>query len=384
MLKVAVGHSNDPDSLEAINEVLSQCQSVLTGRLPQAGVLFAAIDFDHQLILNHINAAFPGIELIGGTTDGELSSVLEFQQDSLTLMLFCSDTMEIRAAVGRHVSQAPVAIAQQTAAMGKAQLTQPLQFCITLPESLTTSAASILCGLIEGLGTIPIFGGATATQHQHHQHHTHQFFKTEVLNDAVPILLFAGKVLFSYGIAGGWYPIGKPCHVTKATQNIIYEIDEKPALEFYHYYLNNSKPDSVYPLAVFPPGEDRFFLRGAVGYDTGVGSITVSGDIPEQSMVQITDSSIEDVIAASQTAFADALRQYPGQEPEAALFFSCAWRRQILGTRAKEEYRAIAPHLGQAIQGCGFYTYGEIAPLQENGKTFFHNTTFVTLLIGSQ
>ncbi|HCF27662.1 MAG TPA: hypothetical protein DEV81_10800 [Cyanobacteria bacterium UBA11049] len=380
MLKVAVGHSNDPDSLEAVNEVLEQCQSALAGETPQAGLLFTAIDFNHRLVLKRINEVFPQIELIGGTTDGEISSVLEFQQDSLTLILFCSDEIEIRAAVGRNVSQNPEAIAQQAVEMAKQHLTLPLQFCIAVPDSLTTSAVSILRGLEAALGRIPIFGGAAADQWQYQR--TYQFFKTEVLSDAVPILLFAGKLLFSYGVAGGWHPIGQPSPITKVDKNIIYEIDNKPALEFYHYYLNNSEPDAVYPLAVFPPGEERFFLRGSVGYDSVQGSITVSGDVPEHSVVQITDASLEDVVSASQTALAEALANYPGQAPVAALFFSCAWRRQVLGTRANEEYQAIARSLKQAVSACGFYTYGEIAPLRENGQTFFHNTTFVTLLIG--
>jgi hypothetical protein len=54
MFKVAVGHSNDPDSLEAINETLEQCQKSLDGEIPQAGILFAAIDFEYRLILQRI------------------------------------------------------------------------------------------------------------------------------------------------------------------------------------------------------------------------------------------------------------------------------------------------------------------------------------------
>ncbi|MBW4520634.1 MAG: FIST C-terminal domain-containing protein [Scytolyngbya sp. HA4215-MV1] len=382
MFKIAIGHSNDPDSNEAVEEILEQCLNSLVGATPQAGLLFSALNFDHSWILQRINEVFPGLELIGGTTDGELSSVLEFQQDSLTLILFCSDNIEIRAAVGRNVSQNPTAIAQQTAEAAKRQLSYPPKFCITIPESLTTSTVAILQGLMLGLENIPIFGGATADQWQYQQ--TYQFYKTEVLSDAVPLLLFSGQILFSHGIAGGWYPIGKQRLITKVDQNIIYEIDGKPALDFYHYYLNDSDPDAVYPLAVFPPQEENFFLRGALGYDSAIGSITVSGDVPEHSVVQITDASLEDIVIASQVAFTDALKNYPGQDPQVALFFSCAWRRQILGTRANEEYQAIARCWKRPITSCGFYTYGEIAPLRENGQTFFHNTTFVALLIGNQ
>jgi hypothetical protein len=382
MLKIAVGHSNDPDSTEAVDEVLQQCLDSLAGEIPQAGILFAAIDFEHELILNQIDATFPNLELIGGTTDGEVSSVLGFQQDSLTLMLFCSDDIEIRAAVGRNVSQNPTAIAQQTVETLKDSLKTDLRLCITTPESLTTSASSILEGLSLGLGTVPVLGGTTGDQTKVER--TYQFFKTEVLSDSVPILLLGGNLLFSHGVASGWRPIGKQSIVTKVRKNIIYEIDYKPALEFYRYYFDDFAPDVAYPLAIFPPGEDTFFLRGTLSYDPEMGSLTVAADVPKQSVIQITDATQESIQAASKTSFDYAWETYPGTEPTAALFFSCAWRRFVLGTQTDREYAAIANTMLQPIPSCGFYTYGEISPLRENGPTFFHNTTFATLLLGNK
>jgi hypothetical protein len=382
MLKVAVGHSNDPDSTEAVDEVLAQCQNSLGGEKPQAGILFAAVDFDHGLVLNRINEVFPDIELIGGTTDGEISSVLEFQQDSLTLMVFCADDIEIRAAVGRDIYENPIATSQQMVEKAKQALTAPLKFCITTPESMTVNSSSVLQGLKLGLGTIPIFGGATADRRD--AKCDYQFFKTEVLTDSVPILLFAGNIMFSHGVASGWHPIGKRGVVTKADGNIVYEIDAKPALEFYSYYFEQFTIDVAYPFAVFPPGEDKFFIRGATTYDPELGSITTSGGVPEGSIVQIAEASQEDILAASRGSFSDAWEAYPGKEPTAAMFFTCAWRRWILGSQTDQEYKAIASYLKQPLPSCGFYTYGEIAPLREGGQTFFHNTTFVTLLLGTQ
>jgi hypothetical protein len=381
MFNVAVGHSNDPDSLEAANEVLAQCQQQLGERVANAGILFAAFDFDHALILQRINQVFPNIELIGGTTDGELSSVLEFQQDSLVLMVFSTKEIEIRAAVGRNVSENPVAIAQQTVLTVQQSLSSPPAFCIATPESLTTSASSILQGLKLALGAAPIFGGATADQTAAQR--TYQFFKTEVLSDSVPILLFAGNIKFSHGVASGWKPIGNPSQITKVDHNVIYEIDGKPALEFYHYYFDDFVPDAAYPFAVFPPGEDRFFLRGPLGHDPEQGSIMVSGDVPEGSMIQMTEAINEDILAASRSAYADAWNSYPGENPTAAIFFSCAWRRWVMGTQTPEEYKAISTAQQQLLPSCGFYTFGEIAPLREAGESFFHNTTFAALLIGN-
>ena len=159
MLKIAVGHSNDPDSFEAIQEVLEQCHQDLVEQTPQVGILFAAIDFDYDIILEHITAAFPALQLIGGTTDGELSSVLEFQQDSVTLMLLASDEVEFQTGIARNVSQNPVNVVHRAVIDAQAQLSSAPKFCIAIPESLTVSGDDILEGLQTALGNLPILGG---------------------------------------------------------------------------------------------------------------------------------------------------------------------------------------------------------------------------------
>ncbi|MHC5610603.1 MAG: hypothetical protein ACYTXA_06200 [Nostoc sp.] len=46
MFRVVVGHSDDPDFQNAIAEILQECSCSLAGSIPQAGLLFTAIDFD--------------------------------------------------------------------------------------------------------------------------------------------------------------------------------------------------------------------------------------------------------------------------------------------------------------------------------------------------
>lgn len=382
MLKTVVGHSNDPDSLSAITEVLEQCQQSLSGASPQAGILFAAIDFEHTPILNQIHETYPGIELIGGTTDGEMSSILGFEQDSLTLMLFCSDTIAIRAGIGRDISQDLNCAIKTAVVQATTGNTEPIKLCIALPESLTTSAVLILDSLNQALGgKVPIFGGLTADQWQFKQ--TYQFYKTEVCSDSIPILLFSGPILFSHSVASGWNPIGKRGIVTKSSQNVVYEIDGQPALEFYHHYLGKRPPSSEYPLAVFGVNETHYYMRAPSGvYDPAVGSVTFFGDIPEQAIVQIAETTHDSILSASRASMMQALENYPGKEPAAALYFSCAGRRQILGTRTKEEYALTQTCLTKSLPSCGFYTNGEISPLEQQGISYFHNETFITLLLG--
>ena len=60
MFSAVVGHSEEADAAEAVEEILQQCRGRLAGSAPKAGLLFAAIDFDHQTMLCDITRAFPG------------------------------------------------------------------------------------------------------------------------------------------------------------------------------------------------------------------------------------------------------------------------------------------------------------------------------------
>ena len=382
MFRVAVGHSNDTDSDSEIEEVLEQCLISLAGEVPAAGILFAAIDFEHSLILQEINRAFPGIELIGCTSDAEMSSVLEFEEDSLALMLFCSDEVEIRAGIGRGLSQDAVTATKQAVEQAQAKSSlKSHQLCLTTPESLTADGVSIINGLKLELGEkFPILGGLACDSWKFHQ--SYQFFQTEVLSDSVPILLFSGKLLFSYGVANGWVPIGRKAVVTSSEQNILYEIDNQPALNFYDDYFAGLTPSPEYPLAILDPQTNEFYTRAPYNCDRESKSIYYLAQIPEQAVVQIAQASREDILAAAKTSITKALNSYPGTQPQAALFFSCLARHQLLGTRTKEEYDLAQDSLSEAVQSCGFYTNGEISPLQNNTPSRLHHDTFVTLLLG--
>ncbi|NJL91314.1 MAG: hypothetical protein HC916_17160 [Coleofasciculaceae cyanobacterium SM2_1_6] len=386
MLKAVVGHSNDPDSLPAITEVLEQCEQALAGTEPQAGVLFAAIDFDHALILQEIHQKYPEIQLIGGTTDGEISSVLGFEQDSLTLILFSADKITFRTGIGVGISQdlpKAIATALEQATLGHQE---SIELCLTVPDSLTTSGVLVLESLNKALEQtfgkkVAVFGGMTADQWEFQQNY--QFCGTKVYSDAIPILLISGEILFAHGIASGWYPIGKKGVVTKADLNVVYEIDHKPALDFYHYYLDGLAPSQEYPLAVFDTEDVDYYIRASSGtYDVQTGSITFFGDVPEGAIVQITETTQDRILAASKASMEQALAKYPGKEPVAALYFSCASRKQILGSRTKEEYTLTQTCLTNSLPSCGFYTNGEISPLPQQTNSCYHNETFITLLLG--
>ena len=74
----------------------------------------------------------------------------------------------------------------------------------------------------------------------------------------------------------------------------------------------------------------------------------------------------------------------PGASPRAALFFSCAGRHRLLGSRTPEEYALLRARLPDSAPIAGFYAYGEIGPISQGQSARFHNETFVTVLLGSR
>jgi hypothetical protein len=192
MFSAVVGHSEEVDASDAIEEILEQCKGKLDGSIPNAGLLFAAIDFDHQTLLSEIHRAFPGMELIGCTTDGELSSELGFCEDSATLILFTSDTVDIKAGVGRGLSGDVAGACRSATEAAKAKTDKPPRLCIATPEGMTAEGHSITGTLQQIVGQqIPLFGALAGDQWRLKS--TRQFYGTEVLTDSIPVLLLCGE-----------------------------------------------------------------------------------------------------------------------------------------------------------------------------------------------
>ncbi len=384
VMKVVVGHSADPDTPLAVSEVVRQCREKLGDVPPRCGIVFACMEADHKQMLVDIRQAFPGLPIVGCSTDGELSSILRFQEDSIALMILGGEKLQASVGVGRGVSESPKQAAVAAIEEARRGLSGPAVLCVAFPESLTASGVSIVRALSDALGPEVLLTGGTSGD-QWCFKGTHQFFGEEVLADAVPVLLLGGDVVASVGIASGWRPMGRRATVTRAKENRVYEIDGVPALAFYKSFLGDHVvPNPEYPLGVYEGEASQFYLRAPLSYDQSDGSITFAGDIPENAAIQITEAARADMLSACEDSVASAREQLGEVQPSGALVVSCAARKQLLGTRTELEYNALCSHLSPEVPVLGFYSYGEIAPIDGRVVADFHNETFVTVLFGSR
>jgi serine phosphatase RsbU (regulator of sigma subunit) len=383
-VRVVVGQAEDIDTHDAVKSVIRQCRIQLDGHTPRAAVLMAGIEYDHSRVLAHVQRAFPDLPLVGCTTAGEMASAGGFSDDSLVLTLFCSAQLTFGTGRGQVLSRDPEAAVHRALTMARASLPGREQLCLVFCEGISAPAHEAVQALNRQVAAdCPVFGGVAAHP-WHIEDATRQFCNREVMRDAIVVLLIHGPVAYRFSVSNSWQPVGKRAPVTAATGSEVQIIGDKPALEFYRHYLGpHSYPALEFPLAVHTPESRRFYILAPLGHDEETGGVRFAVPIRKGQVVQLTEATRERMIADVRQTLSDA----PGMpeaawRPAAGLIFSCATRKHILGTQTAEEIKLLKSHLPPGIALAGFYSFGEISPLEAPGPSLLHNCTFITLLLG--
>ena len=100
-----------------------------------------------------------------------------------------------------------------------------------------------------------------------------------------------------------------------------------------------------------------------------------AGDVPEGSKVRFMNANFDKLIDAASDAAQNSLLQFKTQLPKLSILISCVGRKLILGERVEEEVEAVRNVFGENTIITGFYSYGEISPLNINTNCELHNQT---------
>ena len=167
--------------------------------------------------------------------------------------------------------------------------------------------------------------------------------------------------------------------VTKSNLNIVYTIDDKPAVEFYKDYLNISSSDMPsigvdYPMEVVLRNGQTVY-RAALHINED-GSLLFAGHVEEHAKVRISAPIGREIINDVGKGIENSLAKVEGFQADFTLVFPCSSHKNVLGSYAIKEIEAVYSRTNQAPL-VGFYAYGEIA--SSRCSNAFHNETFVTV-----
>ncbi|GAB3933685.1 FIST signal transduction protein [Larkinella terrae] len=195
----------------------------------------------------------------------------------------------------------------------------------------------------------------------------------------VGIGFYGHDLKVGHGSMGGWDVFGPEREVTKATYNVLYQIDDKHALDLYKEYLGKyaeSLPSAalLFPLSMRTTAESEPLVRTILAIDEETKSMTFAGEMPEKALVRFMKANFDRLIDASATAANTSMNQLHFA-PELAILVSCIGRKLVLGQRTEEEVEAAREVFGNNAVMTGFYSYGEISPLQSSARCELHNQT---------
>ncbi len=203
--------------------------------------------------------------------------------------------------------------------------------------------------------------------------------------EIVAIGLYGETLDVSFSINGGWTPFGPERIVTKSKANVLYELDNKPALDLYKKYLGEKSKELpaaalLYPLKVKSTDEKHSIVRTILNINEAENSMILAGDILENSRVQLMMTNVDNIVDASEQAAMHAL-QTRNTKPELAILVSCIGRKLVLDQRVEEEIEEVIEVVGEHTTICGLYSYGEIAPFSGEKMCQLHNQTMTITLI---
>jgi small ligand-binding sensory domain FIST len=213
------------------------------------------------------------------------------------------------------------------------------------------------------------------------------FLDNEVVDSGAVGVVIGGPIVAATLVSQGARPIGPTMVVTKAEENILYELAGAPALAKLEEIVTDL-PDDEQELASrglligvamdeYADEHERgdFLVRGVVGADTDRNALAI-GDVVEVGRTvrfQVRDAG------AADEELAELLDRFDLSSVDGALLFSCNGRGRAMFPDSDHDIQVVRRMLGAGGVG-GFFAAGEIGPV--GGRNHVHGFTASILAFG--
>ena len=363
-------------SANSLKQLEASIQGALKqGKTPTLGIVFCSVVYQ----LNELGKLFAryNIDLFGATSSGEIADDKAYEE-SIAVMLLDIDRAYYKLKVFDAQGMTSYRVGQDVAEWAKTFYEKPA-FMI-MSAGLHADGEQIVKGIINEMGyQAPLFGGLAGDDLR--MQGTFVFCSSQVIPNGVVVLIFDRNAIELHGMAvSGWKAIGTPKRITKAAGNVVYTIDDQPALEVYRRYLGVTGISSDHTLAAEYPlqveREDGFCVLRAAMVVNEDKSMVYAGTVPEGATVRFSMPPGFEVVEYSIEQFSEFNQEIP--EADAIVLFSCKARHLALGPMVEDEISAICKLWNVPL--VGFFTYGEIGPCS-GGRCDFHNDTLCLVLI---
>ena len=241
-----------------------------------------------------------------------------------------------------------------------------LKFILILSAGLNINGSKIVNGVNDHIDKDIIITGGLAGDGYRFQK-TWVIDKGKLETNVVTAVGFYGDAIeVGSGSYGGWNMFGPDRIITRSKDNVLYEIDGKPALSLYKNYLGeraNELPASalLFPLAIRKDKDDEEIVRTILSINEDEQSMTFAGDVPQGWHSKLMRANMDNLIDGASKASQKVAKIRDNGNDVLVIAISCVGRRLVLRERSEEEIEAVIDCFPKGIQLVGFYSYGEIS-----------------------
>lgn len=335
--------------------------------------------FQSAACYDELRGLFPNARILGCSSSGNVLGT-EISDGDMVASLVRFESGQIELAVADVPAGADAgALAAQLVANFKAGLPAHV---FALADGLSVNGSDLARGLNgAGQGQIAATGGLAGDGTR--------FGETWVMADAparrscIAVLGFFGGFKIKSGCFAGWQEFGAERVVTRSRGNVVYEIDQQPALALYKKYLADQAADLPgsglrFPLSVYQARGETPIIRTLLGVSEADQSLTFAGDVGEGWYCKLMKTNLDQLIDSAGMA---AQTASIGEEGGLVVVVSCVGRRLVLGQLTEEELEIVSDKLGAGTAITGFYSYGELAPFSDILQCQLHNQTMTLTVI---
>lgn len=389
--KVGTGASSNPDTRAALKEALELAQLRLGAESAAFGFLFLGPRHNAASATQAAQKVLGAAPLLSCTTAGELTE-RGWSHDGLVLMLVASDAFEAQATLARGLKTDVKAVAAKLCGglseakrvahgKGRRHMTSVL-----LTDGLAGTGEDLVQQMFELMHSVPrIVGGAAGDEGKFAE--TRVGLGETVATDSAAVLHLFSRSPWGIGVDHGLRSTTAQMRVTRASGNVVHEIDGEPAFDAYRAHASQrgqtlTRANAAAYMIANELGIHFFEritrARAPLSVDAN-GALTCAASIPEGSMVSILDGDPTNMVLAAKRAATTAKAGLEGSEAAGVLLFDCVCRGMILKDEFQREIDAVRSVFGD-VPIAGFLTYGEIArrPGHLDG---WHNATAVVAAI---
>jgi hypothetical protein len=392
-VQAGVGVSHHRNPRRAGQEAAEKALAAAGVTRPDFVFMFSTVGYPQPAVLAAVRETTGGAPLTGCSGEGIIAKGIADESNfSVAVMVLRSDELKLVNGLETGLKADPADVGRRMGEAVRASGDEDAALLFVLGDGLTINFDRFYEGFREtraGRSPLPLFGGVSADNWAFKQ--TYQYGDDKVVSDGVAWALLSGKARIHSGVNHGCVPIGGKRRVTRAEGNVIYQIDDRPALEVLKEYLlpeeidNWSKAVINLCLGFRTPahieGYDEFMIRFIPGKDEACGSINIQTEVAEGSDIWMTRRDPEKMAHGLSDLGAKIRADLAGETPKLVFQFDCCGRGKVILPEPKklQLLADLQQQVGPEVPWIGFYTLGEIGPV--GSRDCFHNYTAVLAVI---